>query len=397
MIEAEKPIGESQRLEVLKSYNLLDTLPEEAYDTATRLAAQICNTPISLVTLLDADRNFLKSRIGVDITESPRNISFCSHAILTKEPIFVVEDARLDDRFKNNPLVEEFKAIFYAGVPLRNPEGYALGTLCVYDHKPRVLSEEQKDALRDLAKQVVLLFEAHRKNNDLIAIQEELEKRNTRLEDFSRLVAHDLKSPLVSMEGLLNLVREDFPQEEGTDLHMYLKHLDTSAKSMRNYIDGLLAYYKSDELIDNKENTTLKEIVEDVKHLHQANDVSIELINNMNLTNISKVAVEQIITNLVDNAIKYNNDPNPTVKISSQTDHKHFIITLADNGVGIPENKRELIFELFKTTGTKDRFGNKGSGMGLATVKKLVNALGGEISVSSNPEGGSIFTFSIRR
>ncbi len=397
MIKAEIPENENRRLEVLKSYNLLDTLPEDAYDTATRLASHICNTPISLVTLLDADRNFLKSRYGVDLTESPRDISFCSHAILSKDPVFVVEDARLDDRFKDNPLVEEFKAIFYAGVPLRNPDGYALGTLCVYDHEPRTLSEAQKDALRDVAKQVVLLFESHRKNNELSLVKEELENRNTRLEDFSRLVAHDLKSPLVSIEGLLNLVKEDFPQEEDSELHMYLKHLDTSAKSMRNYIDGLLAYYKSDDLIDSKETTTLYEIVNDVTQIHQTNDINLTLTQDIELKNVSKVAIQQIITNLVDNAMKYNVDPNPKVEISSKIDSTHYKIIMADNGVGIPDNKKEVIFELFKTTGTKDKFGNKGTGMGLATVRKLVNALGGDISVTNNPTGGSIFTFTVRR
>ena len=234
MIAPQKPTNENKRLEVLKSYNLLDTLPEDAYDTITELASHICKTPISLVTLLDADRNFLKSRRGIDIAESPRDISFCGHAILTEEPVFIVEDARLDERFQDNPLVKDFKAIFYAGVPLRTSDGYALGTLCVYDHKPRTLSLEEQDALRGLAKQTVLLFEARKRNIELKEAQNETTQRNDRLEDFARLVAHDLKSPLASIEGLLNLLKEDYLEDNDKSLLIPARGVGSRSQSPRS-------------------------------------------------------------------------------------------------------------------------------------------------------------------
>ncbi|AEE20653.1 sensor histidine kinase [Dokdonia sp. 4H-3-7-5] len=397
MIAPQKPINESKRLEVLKSYKLLDTLPEDAYDTITKLASHICNTPISLVTLLDADRNFLKSRRGIDMSESPRDISFCGHAILTEEPIFLVEDARLDKRFQDNPLVKDFKAIFYAGVPLRTSDGYALGTLCVYDHKPRTLSLEEQDALRGLAKQTVLLFEARKRNMDLAASENETAQRNDRLEDFARLVAHDLKSPLASIEGLLNLLKEDYLDSNDEDFALYLKHLDTSAKSMRGYIDGLLDYYRADTLLATKENTTLFKLVKNVADLHKSSDVAINVTDDIKLASVSTIAIDQIISNLVDNATKYNDKDTPTIQISATESKDFYTISVKDNGTGIPEDKQDIIFDLFKTTGTKDRNGKQGSGMGLATVRKLVEGLGGTISVSSVVGEGSIFTFTIRR
>ncbi|AWH75257.1 ATPase [Dokdonia sp. Dokd-P16] len=397
MIAPQKPINESKRLEVLKSYKLLDTLPEDAYDTITKLASHICNTPISLVTLLDADRNFLKSRRGIDMSESPRDISFCGHAILTEDPIFIVEDARLDKRFQDNPLVKDFKAIFYAGVPLRTSDGYALGTLCVYDHKPRTLSLEEQDALRGLAKQTVLLFEARKRNIDLAASENETAQRNDRLEDFARLVAHDLKSPLASIEGLLNLLKEDYLDSNDEDFALYLKHLDTSAKSMRGYIDGLLEYYRADTLLATKENTTLFKLVKDVADLHKSSNVAIKIEDDLKLVAVSAIAIDQILSNLVDNATKYNDKEAPTIQISGNESKDFYIISVKDNGTGIPEDKQDIIFDLFKTTGTKDRNGKQGSGMGLATVRKLVEGLGGNISVSSVVGEGSIFTFTIRR
>ncbi|WP_375253239.1 sensor histidine kinase [Dokdonia donghaensis] len=391
------PINEQERLKALRSYELLDTLPEEAYDTITKLASYICDTPISLVTLLDADRNFLKSRLGIEFSESPRDISFCGHAILTENPIFIVEDARVDERFQDNPLVKDFKAIFYAGVPLKTQDGHALGTLCVYDHKPRTLDEKQQEALLGLAKQVILLFEARKRNIELQKSQQETTARNNRLEDFARLIAHDLKSPLSSIEGLVNQLNEDYAEENDEDFTVFMEHLSTSTKSMRSYIDGLLEYYRADNLLVTKDDASLDTIVSEVKNLHKSSDVTITLNKNVDLKAVPVVAIEQVISNLIDNGVKYNTSEHPEITLSGTITKDFYSISVADNGVGIPEDKQAHIFEPFKTMGTNDRNGNKGTGMGLATVKKLVEALGGTITVDSTVGKGSIFTFTIRR
>lgn len=133
MIEPTFPKNEQERQLAVERYEILDTLPETCFDDITALICDISGAPISLITMLDRDRNYLKSHHGVPFTESPRNISFCGHAINSGDEIMIVEDARLDERFHDNPLVSEFNAIFYAGVPLQTPDGYKLGTLCIYD------------------------------------------------------------------------------------------------------------------------------------------------------------------------------------------------------------------------------------------------------------------------
>ncbi|MEH2306150.1 sensor domain-containing diguanylate cyclase [Nostoc sp.] len=152
--------NEAERLKALADYNILDTLPEQAFDDLTAIAAYICKTPIALISLVDADRQWFKSNIGLKVRETPRESAFCSHAILQPENILVVPNAIKDDRFANNPLVKSNSKIrFYAGAPLVTPNGFPIGTLCVMDTVPRQLSYQQLDALRRLTRQVIAQME----------------------------------------------------------------------------------------------------------------------------------------------------------------------------------------------------------------------------------------------
>lgn len=165
MVISNYPNNEEERLQALASYHLLDTLPEEEFDNITYLASVICQTPISLITLVDKDRQFFKSHLGLDVSETNRDISFCAHAINQPQTIFEIEDARLDHRFHDNELVRgKPNIVFYAGIPLITNDGFALGTLCVIDNKPRTLTYEQKEALTRLSKQVMLILEARQKS-----------------------------------------------------------------------------------------------------------------------------------------------------------------------------------------------------------------------------------------
>lgn len=175
------PKNEAQRLNVLWQYDVLDTVPEEVFDDLTDLAAHICEAPIALISLIDENRQWFKSRVGLSAKETTRDISFCAHAIL-QNGLFVVSDATKDPRFRNNPLVTGPQKIrFYAGVPLKTPDGYALGTLCVIDKKPRQLRPEQKRALLVLARHVESQLELRRRAKELAEARQHGDRQRAEL------------------------------------------------------------------------------------------------------------------------------------------------------------------------------------------------------------------------
>lgn len=175
------PNNETRRLRVLWQYDVLDTVPEEVFDDLTDLASYICEAPIALISLVDEDRQWFKSRVGVTIKETARDISFCAHAILG-QGLFIVADATKDPRFKDNPLVTGPQRIrFYAGAPLITPDGHALGTLCVLDKKPRRLRPQQEQALRVLAHHVVSQLELRRHGRELNLVRADRREQSAEL------------------------------------------------------------------------------------------------------------------------------------------------------------------------------------------------------------------------
>jgi PAS domain S-box-containing protein len=181
-MKAALPHNEAERLAALRGLGILDTPPDPAYDELSALAAYICQTPIALISLVDEDRQWFKSRVSLSAAETPRDVAFCAHTILQPD-LMVVADASADERFANNPLVTSPPSIrFYAGAPLVTAEGHALGTLCVIDHKPRELTVEQSSALRALSHQVVAQLRLRKHLVELSCSNTELTRANEALQ-----------------------------------------------------------------------------------------------------------------------------------------------------------------------------------------------------------------------
>jgi signal transduction histidine kinase len=197
------PTGETDRLAALYELDVLDTPPEQDFDDIVSLASTVCGVPVSLVSLIDADRLWFKAKIGTDVIETSRDLTFCAHAILGRD-LLVVPDARQDVRFADNPAVEAEGGIrFYAGAPLTTSDGFALGTLCVIDTEPHRLGVEQLQALRALARQVTAQLELRRYTTALANTTARLQELERRKDDLAGLVGGELRAPLRLMTTYL--------------------------------------------------------------------------------------------------------------------------------------------------------------------------------------------------
>jgi signal transduction histidine kinase len=197
------PGNEADRLAALYELNVLDTAPEKDFDDIVALAATVCNVPTALVSLIDIDRQWFKAKIGTDLSETPRDLFFCAHAILSRD-LLIVPDAREDARFADHPAVAAKDGFrFYAGAPLITSGGFALGTLCVVDREPRKLDIEQQQALRALARQVTSQLELRRYATALANTTARLQELERRKDDLGGLVGGELRAPLRLMRAYL--------------------------------------------------------------------------------------------------------------------------------------------------------------------------------------------------
>lgn len=392
---------EKKRLKAVKSYQLSRSQNSSDFNNITDLAIAATNLPISLISIVDENDVWIKSAKGMNICSTQKEFSFCNHAIGDPNDIFIVEDATIDPRFLNNPFTQTGTnpVIFYAGVSLIDKNNYRIGTLCVVDSKPNRISKEQKEVLMLLAKQTVKLIELNRYNKRLKRTRKKLSEKNKQLKDFAGQVAHDMKMPLANMIVTSDIIKSKYKSQLDSQGVGYLDNLKSSSLSLSDYINNLLGYYESNtfESTFPSETFSLNQLIEEVIDILNIKiNCSIEIPKEDIELHTNKAALEQILINLLTNSLKYNDKDDPEIIIDQERKDSHVIISVTDNGMGIPKEKKKQIFELFSTLEHVDRFGNKGHGIGLSTVKKLVNSLGGKIRVKSQLGQGTSFIFSIK-
>lgn len=402
----EIPENEHERLQALRSYEILDSERDDRFDDIVMLARQAADTPVAFVSLLDANRQWFKSCNGLDVDQTPREVAFCAHAILSPEP-FVVEDASVDPRVRDNPRVTGEPGIrFYTGIPLLDSKGFALGTLCVLDFVPRKISEEVLSTLKILARQVVSLIELHRalsqEHRYLTESEEarrEAQRANKAKTTFLANMSHEIRTPITSIMGLAEILtsEEDFsPFDSAQASQMIL----SSARYLLEIINNLLDLSKIDSGKFGLEirECSIFEIIRDVEAIVDLKAIEKKLLFLIDFeyplpktVETDNVRLKQVLVNLCNNALKFTENGTVKLSVACQPDEELLTITVEDTGIGMTPEETSKLFQPFQQANKTitRRFG--GTGLGLSISKSIVEQLGGRIELSSTKDVGTTF------
>jgi len=385
--------SETKRLATLRQYDIVDSNPEQEYDDIVMLASSICDVPIATITFIEEQRQWYKAYIGPSsITQIvQRKLSFCAHTI-ERDDVMVVNDATKDERFWNHPNVVNAPYIrFYTGVPLINPEGYKLGTLCVLDQTPRELSDIQLESLKVLSKQVVKQMELRRQ-------KKELERMNEFHHKILAIIGHDLRVPLNSLGSLLelrekyNLSLEEFSNQIPNVLH--------EVNSTKELLNNLLEWATS-QFSENEIKRQPISLIDAMSMIQESSALLAQQKGNKIISNFSDNCVvmgdasiiRTILRNLILNANKFTE--NGTITVSAQRVDDKVEISVEDTGVGIEKERLEKMFSWNGRNSTRGTKGEKGAGLGLLVCKDFVERSGGTLRVVSKVGKGTKCYFSL--
>jgi signal transduction histidine kinase/DNA-binding response OmpR family regulator len=399
--ESPLPHNESERLAALKRYNILDTLPEDAFDDATKLVAYICDVPIAHISFIDENRQWFKSEIGLGVSEVPREITFCRYTILDSKMV-EIQDTYLNERFKNDlNVVGGLKVRFYAGIPLTTPDGYNIGTICAIDHISKQLNENQINVLSIVAKHVIYQLELITKNIELAGQKKIVQLAVLAKDNFLANMSHEIRTPLNAIMGFTDLLRQTNLNTMQRD---YVDSMQIAQENLLLIVNDILDLSKieSGNLTIDAQPFHLKNTL---KHIYDLLKVKVPAAVEFNLfldADMPEIVIgdqgrlNQILVNLIGNALKFTEEGDVTVSVKNvaETEDSYSLkFTIKDTGIGIPEKKLHHIFERFTQAeeSTTRRFG--GTGLGLNIVKQLIELQNAEIQVKSKLGRGSEFFF----
>jgi signal transduction histidine kinase len=391
MLAPKKPRDEGDRLKSLRLHRVLDTDREEVFDDITDLAAAICEVPIALITFVDDDRVWLKSKVGISASETSRDVSFCGHAILQRE-LFLVPDAAQDKRFKDNPfVVEEPKIRFYAGAQLVDRGGRVLGMMCVLDRKPRQLRPSQQQALRVLARLVMTELELRRKADDLQQL--EVETANLRLvRVMANRLLHEIGNAIVPISTHQQLLAERFGDPD------FRASFDTALTEGIRRVSRLISQMRhlAEEMEPAFESMSLQAVVEEaydsaVKNQgpHSAR-LHFDAAPGPILINGDVAGLTLAFSEIILNALQANPaDPEVEVRCSISEPNgspAEVIIDFRDKGDGFLQGLAEKVTLPFFSTRSV------GPGLGLSVAKKVIERHHGslEVRVPAKGEAGGV-------
>ena len=403
-----------KRLSALRHYEILDTPAESDFDDIARLARLICQAPHAVISFVDADRQWFKTDVGLGVSQTNLDVSICAHAINQRE-LFVVPDTLADDRFANNPLVVGPPHLrFYAGALLTTNDGDRIGTLCVLDTRPRELSEDQKDALRALAGQVMAqldlrlalrtqsrtLGDLERAAIELRAAKDSADAANRAKERFIAALSHELRTPLtpVLMAAESMAADEALPEETREHGRMIRRNVQLQIRLVSDLLD--VSRINTGKLELKLEPTDLHELIRHSVAMCSRDAVakniavSVALEAKSHYVRGDSARLQQLFVNLLNNAIKFT-PAGGSVSVwsgaaSGTPSTGDVEVRVTDTGIGLSPEVRFVMFDAFEQGGRTVTREYAGLGLGLAIAKGVVDAHEGSISASSDgPQRGT--------